>query len=540
MDKSQLRRLALDFANGDVDHDGYVRERTELIDAIVAGSVPIDREVPTPQKKPRPPTSEPDPDATLEMESLPGLSAGSRLKPVHIVMGGIAIALVAAVLLGGGDEEPVPPPPPAPPLVQAPTPAAPPAVPVARQLVDDFLAENFWGASGLDRFENTWNGLNDQQRTEALSAPWFRPLTTALKQEINAQRALAGLDGGETTRAKGQRLVEFAKSLGVAGPFPSFGSSTGSRAPTAAPVSPTSTAPATPTVAPSVDSAPDTTPAPADSTSATGDDGDSTVAVAPSATGAAPSPAAPSSTTTTSSTTAPSTKAPATAPTADRPWLDSLPDDAYALQLFAVRNLDEVTRLIDANPGHDLHVIPVTTTGEPLSGEPLYRVVTGPFDDPGAARSAFAVLPDTLKRGETTPLVRKVSSLRGVPDASVPPDSTANTTAPTIAASATEPDAGQNEATGPDGYTLQLFMSQRRENVQRVVQQYPDLALRVHTDGQARETFRVLYGDFPTPGAARAAIQTLPESLLSTIDGPPLVKSSRAPAGGVVTAATRP
>ena len=36
MDKSQLRKLALDFAHGVVDHESYVRERTELIDAIVA------------------------------------------------------------------------------------------------------------------------------------------------------------------------------------------------------------------------------------------------------------------------------------------------------------------------------------------------------------------------------------------------------------------------------------------------------------------------------------------------------------------------
>ena len=48
MQKSQLRRLALDHARGELSHDDYVRERSELIDAIAGGNLAIEREVPRP------------------------------------------------------------------------------------------------------------------------------------------------------------------------------------------------------------------------------------------------------------------------------------------------------------------------------------------------------------------------------------------------------------------------------------------------------------------------------------------------------------
>ena len=42
MNKSQLRRLARDYATGRLDHDEYVRMRGELIDAIVVGETSIE------------------------------------------------------------------------------------------------------------------------------------------------------------------------------------------------------------------------------------------------------------------------------------------------------------------------------------------------------------------------------------------------------------------------------------------------------------------------------------------------------------------
>ncbi|NIP45936.1 MAG: hypothetical protein GWN21_06095, partial [Gammaproteobacteria bacterium] len=42
MNKSQLRRLAKDYASGRLEYEDYVRERADLIDGIVAGSIAIE------------------------------------------------------------------------------------------------------------------------------------------------------------------------------------------------------------------------------------------------------------------------------------------------------------------------------------------------------------------------------------------------------------------------------------------------------------------------------------------------------------------
>ncbi|NIQ52098.1 MAG: hypothetical protein GWN71_01075, partial [Gammaproteobacteria bacterium] len=42
MNRSQLRRMARDYATGRLDHDEYMRRRGELIDGIVAGEIPIE------------------------------------------------------------------------------------------------------------------------------------------------------------------------------------------------------------------------------------------------------------------------------------------------------------------------------------------------------------------------------------------------------------------------------------------------------------------------------------------------------------------
>ena len=97
----------------------------------------------------------------------------------------------------------------------------------------------------------------------------------------------------------------------------------------------------------------------------------------------------------------------------------------------------------------------------------------------------------------------------------------------------------QTDDTAPDGYTLQLLASDARENVERMLRQYPELALRIHADTNNTSTFRVLYGDFPSADQAKAAIDELPSTLVDAVGGRLMVKSSREPDGDVVTIATR-
>ena len=166
----------------------------------------------------------------------------------------------------------------------------------------------------------------------------------------------------------------------------------------------------------------------------------------------------------------------------------------------------------------------------------MFRVVKGPYPDDLTAKAAFAALPEALKRGQKTPLVRRVFSLREN-SISMPLKPVSTKITPSAATELVQTAAPR---TGADGFTLQLLASDLQENVQRIVEKYPELALRVHRGTELHAPFRVLYGDFPTADHAKAALEELPSSLLDSVGGPLLVKSSREPDGAVITVATRP
>ena len=88
MEKSQLRQLALDHAQGELAFDDYVRERGELIDAIVDGRLEIKRLAAEVQQPTETRTSS-APTVRIEPEATP--------KPSPVYMGvGIAVIVVIA------------------------------------------------------------------------------------------------------------------------------------------------------------------------------------------------------------------------------------------------------------------------------------------------------------------------------------------------------------------------------------------------------------------------------------------------------------
>ena len=163
-----------------------------------------------------------------------------------------------------------------------------------------------------------------------------------------------------------------------------------------------------------------------------------------------------------------------------------------------------------------------------IGDQHLYRVLQAPFTDETSAKAAFNALPDGLKNGQSEPLIRRVSSVIA---GAVAVDSSTAVATPTPSV--------QTDETAPDGYTLQLLASDARENVERMLRQYPELALRIHADTNNTSTFRVLYGDFPSADQAKSAIDELPSTLVDAVGGRLMVKSSREPDGDVVTIATR-
>ncbi|MEM7407741.1 MAG: SPOR domain-containing protein [Pseudomonadota bacterium] len=483
MQKSQLRRLALDHAHGELQSDDYVRERGELIDAIAEGRLAIKREPDPPPR--RPPPDEQEQTVARKTEDSAGIS------PAFIAVG---IAVLAVLAWAGWSLLVPAPPPPAP--IAAPAPAPAPVIAPAESLVTAFVADNNWNQASTERFLGKWRELSDSERDDARSAPWFRSMTAALRQQVNAHHALAGLNGGGADREDGLRLVRFARDLGIKTKFPDFGAS---EEPSTAPVETGEAAESDRLV---------------DTRSAEPESSEASVSVEPDeavtdsgipGTSEAAVDAAHSVPEETAQSTSKAEPGDATESGAD--WLAKAPVDRHALQLHAVTQLDKVRELVTRYPSVELRIVQTAAS----RATPTYRVMHGAFASVDAAKSAFAQLPAGLREGQSFALVKSLDALRA------------------------EGERGISLPDTSDPYTLQLFAFGSRDNADRLLGRFPQLDLRVHHSGTNESRHRVLMGRFQSVQAALAAAEALPPALLQETDGPPVVKLARDPDGAAVT-----
>lgn len=402
MNRSQLRRLARDYARGRLEYDEYVRERDALIDGIVSGTIAIESMA----------------DSTGDFAAEPSLDKQIRSTPLPLILGACIVIAVIWVFLARLDT--------APPDER--DPSASEQFPgkrasAARILVEEFLTTRDWSGESLAAFRESWNALTPNEQAEARSAPWFRRLTEALTEEINAHKALAEFDGSGLSTTTGRRLATFGEFLGIDAQLPK-------------------------------PSAQERQPAP----TGTGD------------------------------------------ALSGLQWLAEQDDETYTLQLFAVNHLDTLERLIANHPDVALHLL--TFEGR----LPRYRMVHGAFTNEAQARAAHRELPAELRGEQSDPFVRRIGEIREELQAA----------AGAVAQPAPEP---------PPVYTLQLFASTSRENVERLVHRYQTLDLRVHTIDGETTRYRVLYGRFESPEAAQAASAKLPATMLEEV-GTPLLRET--------------
>jgi septal ring-binding cell division protein DamX len=494
MEKSQLRQLALDHAQGEIASDDYVRERGELIDAMMAGRLAIDRLPPT-LHAPLETRASSAPTMQLETPTPQGPS------PMYIGVGiAMIVVLGAAVALLWPDQPAITAPPVAAPIV----PLKPIEKPPAEQLITTFVAENNWNESSTGRFVTRWQALTATQRSEAVSAPWFRDLTTGLRQEINARHALASLPGGGADRMDGMRLVQFARNLKLDGQYPNFGDDDRSSVP------PTASAVAD-------DGAKDT---PQAAIVPVGPDTHASVKVEGRRTPQAPETSkttdankSNSDTPTTEQATARAAQATSllvhradTDASNSHAWFNALPASHHTLQLFVVTNLEKVQKLQAEHSDVMLRYLESPAS----SSRTIFYVVHGNFASPERAKAAFVRLPSELRKDQEFALIKSVAELRE-----------------RIAAQPTQSTLAANTSTA---YTLQLFVFGKRDNANKLLQQFPNLPLWVHASDAAPREYRVLLGRYDDAEMARSARLDLPGALTSQA-GVAVVKRVADPSG---------
>lgn len=407
MNKSQLRRLARDYATGRLDHDEYVRMRGKLIDAIVAGETFIE--------------SSQDSVADFAMARSP--EHRIRATPLPLTVGAVVVVAVILAFLasrqttdpGIGDR-----------IATGQLPDK--QVSAARNLVEEFLATRDWSGESLTEFRDHWNALTPNEQAEARAAPWFRRLSEALREEINAHKALAEFDGSGLSTTTGKRLAGFGEFLGIDSEVTD----------------------------PSLPDQRHATPAEQDK------------------------------------------------PLTGSQWLAAQRDDDFTLQLFAVDHLDRIERLTANHPDVPLYLL--TSEGR----VPRFRLVHGSYSSEEQARVAHETLPAEFRNQAPEPFVRRIGNLREELRSNPDDDS------PATARPAVDP---------PSIYTLQIFASSNRENVDRLVTRYQALDLRVHVSEGGSTQFRVLYGLFDSPQAAQDASAKLPPTMLEEV-GKPLLRDT--------------
>ncbi len=419
MNRSQLRRLAKDYATGRLAYDEYARLRDELIDGIVTGEIAIES------------SAENTTDLTVAQRSDRSVR-GTRLP---LIIGAcVVIAIIWAFLAsretmipGASDQ------------------ADSRQIPnrrgsAARVLVAEFLAARDWSRESLAEFRDNWNALTPNEQAEARAASWFRGLSEALRDEINAHKALAEFNGSGLSTTTGKRLAGFAEFLGIDSQLPD------------------PSPPGQPRIIPTQ----------------------------------------------------------AKTPLTGSQWLAAQQDGDFTLQLFAVNHLDRLDSLTARHPGVPL--ILLTTEGQ----EPRFRLLHGSFPSQEQARLAHRALPVELRGQGQDPFIRRISDLReelrtGAGESSV---SNAIPSAIPLAIPAADPAIA---------YTLQVFASASRENVDRLVIRYPSLDLRIHISDGDTTRYRVLYGRFDSPQAAQEASAKLPAAMLEEVGKPLLRETSEFP-----------
>lgn len=370
MNKSQLRKLAREFALGKLEEDEYRRQRRDLLRDIADGSVAIVREAPPPPP-PKPDPAESTAETALEIEP-----ERSKLSPLYI---GIGLAIVAALVWFF-----LPSPEPTEETATVEQSVPVPRIPPARSLVGEFVAKKDWSEFSISRFKENWNKLSDAERRDAVTSRWFNELTNAISKEIKTQNALLGFDSSGNAARTGERLAALAAFLGVEENVTELKGADAPRPPDVQQQSAAVEAAEPESIARSTAASEAARPEPAAGSTSAGEP--------------AAEPAAATETRVSSRKTLRTVSG--------TKWLDDQPAGSFTLQLFAVNHLEKIQQLIASNPGVDLQVL------VSAHSEPRYRVIHGAFETAETALAAHAALPESIRRAQPAPLVKSIGDLR--------------------------------------------------------------------------------------------------------------------------------
>ena len=245
MNKPTLKKLARAHADNELDKASYRKSRSELIQGILGGSIPLAEidypplvKPPEPEslddtqrrediKKPAPstPASDAQPQ-TKKPASAPSGTETSSSSSTGLYIG-LAVALlaliaIAAIMFIGEDKSATP---------SSATTSAGSVANVAEKtgmtaesssqsqlMIRDFLKTNNWSTSSLNNFAQSWSELPEGDVLSSSASLEMGQLTNAIYKQLLEEQALSGLVDDDSSVQKQEQLVEFAVELGIEDP----------------------------------------------------------------------------------------------------------------------------------------------------------------------------------------------------------------------------------------------------------------------------------------------------------------------------------
>lgn len=242
MTNQTLRELAKDYAKGTTGKNRYHKSRTDLIQGIVSGSIPvkpIDYEAPLKPSNEiedaitegiqRDKTQITSPQARAKQPPASVKQKAPVKKPVIkkknnspfifiLVSMAIVLFLIIAVFMFY-------PKPPTSEITQTSNvtsetrnvsnvTVSSKTSTVGESLIANFLNEKDWTEASMDNFIESWTALTMEEKNSAMQTKRMQRMNDSIYKQFRQGKALASIDS-EKALIKQQKLIEFSKSIGI-------------------------------------------------------------------------------------------------------------------------------------------------------------------------------------------------------------------------------------------------------------------------------------------------------------------------------------
>ena len=224
MADTTLRSLAKAYSKKTIEQAAYREARAKFINGVLAGEITLSVNDYPPLIRPK---TDPTTETTLRRQEkkpppiseTPSQPVPQPVKKNNWLLIGAAAAVVLLIIIGimifsSGDNQ-----------TRSVTAEEPQVAKTQTQpneaqlLVRDFLTQRNWASDpSLDAFLAKWQSLAPETRAQATGTLELNQLTNSIYKQLQTERALSSIGNAADSTSKQQKLIDFARQIGINDP----------------------------------------------------------------------------------------------------------------------------------------------------------------------------------------------------------------------------------------------------------------------------------------------------------------------------------